>query len=192
MSLFSQACLFLLFLAIVLGGVETESRNARPSRSRSIAAAKTTHPRPNTRRRAKKKSLTDSRSPHAKMVGKKMNLGTKGKWTVVHFWATWCRACKDVSPELTKLHKKFAPLGIEFVGVNLDSDRELMTEYMSEVEMNWAQIVTMDGWQSPIRLEYDIPSIPAVYLVNPKGEIVEAGIRTLEDGNNRILHHLSK
>lgn len=192
MSLNSQVCLFLMFLAIVLGGVETESKNAKPSPSRSIASAKRTRPRPNTRRRAKKKTLTDSRSRQAKMIGKKMNLGTKGKWTVVHFWATWCRSCKDVTPELTKLHKKFAPLGIEFVGVNLDSDREQMTEYMSEVQMNWAQIVTMDGWQSPIRIEYDIPSIPAVFLVSPKGEIVEAGIRTLEDGSNRILHHLSK
>lgn len=121
-----------------------------------------------------------------------MDLGVKGKWTVVHFWATWCHACESVTPEVVKLHKKFAPLGIEFVGVNLDSDRDAMTEYREANRMNWSQIVTMDGWHSPIRIEYDVPSIPAVYLVSPQGKVIEAGIRDFADGNDRILYHLTK
>ncbi len=38
-------------------------------------------------------------------------------WTLVNFWATWCRPCRDEIPALEKLQTTHAEAGLEVVGV---------------------------------------------------------------------------
>ena len=44
-----------------------------------------------------------------------------GKLLVVNFWATWCGPCKEEIPILVKLQTKFAPRGVQIVGIAADS-----------------------------------------------------------------------
>jgi|GEM_PF-7123702 len=172
----------------VANTVRPENAGAAPSVVRKVATKR----RSTSKRKVAKRTLTDPNSKHAKLLGKRTQLGTPGKWTVLHFWATWCGSCVEASPDLVKLHAKYAPHGVEFFGVNLDKDPGAMTKYMSKVGMAWPQMVTTAGWESRVRLEHQVPSIPAVYLVSPNGQVVEAGIRGFEDGDARLLHHLKR
>jgi thiol-disulfide isomerase/thioredoxin len=47
------------------------------------------------------------------------------KLTVVDFWATWCKPCLKSMPSLAKLHEKFEAQGVAFVGVSIDSPRNI-------------------------------------------------------------------
>ena len=137
-------------------------------------------------------SLTDPLTPHARVLGKPMAFGVKGKWTVVNFWATWCAACRRETPNLVALHEKYSPLGIEFVGVNLDTDRNAMNQYAATNKMKWPQVITHHGWKSPVVNQYSVPSIPAIYLVSPDGKVIEAGIRGFVEADRRLSYHLKK
>lgn len=199
MQLLAKFGVSVLVMAIVLPSVKTDRQSApRPT---PVVAAKLskrkTSVKPRNVERPRialetRRSFTDPKSKHANLVGQKIHLGTPGKWTVVHFWATWCGKCIETSPELVKLHGKYAQQGVEFFGVNLDKDQAAMTSYVSKTGLAWPQMVTEDGWESPVRIEHKVPTIPAVYLVSPSGVVVEAGMRTFEDADTRLQYHLGR
>ncbi len=55
--------------------------------------------------------------------GKTMSLSeSKGKLTIVHFWATWCAPCVDELPELNEIQKKYEVIGLKVISISLDGD----------------------------------------------------------------------
>ncbi len=48
-----------------------------------------------------------------------------GKIVVVDFWFLGCPPCRAAMPELAKLYEKYAPLGVEFVGLTTDTSANL-------------------------------------------------------------------
>jgi len=50
----------------------------------------------------------------------------RGKPMLVNFWATYCEPCRDEYPMLNELAKKYAPQGLQVVGVSMDDDGDLI------------------------------------------------------------------
>lgn len=50
----------------------------------------------------------------------------RGKPLLVNFWATWCEPCRDEYPMLNDLAKKYAPQGLQIVGITLDDEGEMI------------------------------------------------------------------
>lgn len=44
----------------------------------------------------------------------------KGRPTVFNFWATWCEPCREETPLLIAVRKKFVDRGVSFVGIGID------------------------------------------------------------------------
>jgi thiol-disulfide isomerase/thioredoxin len=44
---------------------------------------------------------------------------TKGKPTLVHFWAVSCGICKDKMPQLNEIKKKYGTMGLQTVAVHM-------------------------------------------------------------------------
>ena len=129
-----------------------------------------------------KPSKTSPDSKHYEYIGKRVALsGTtldgktlaqnelRGEWVCVHFWATWCGPCRSAIPKVVDDHDEFSKLGVKFVGVNLDDDKDKAKDFVASKGVSWPQIADRSLADS-----LGISAIPTSILVSPDGKVVEA------------------
>jgi thiol-disulfide isomerase/thioredoxin len=49
----------------------------------------------------------------------------RGKVVVANFWATWCPPCREEIPGFIRLNAEYAPKGVQFVGISIDSQEKV-------------------------------------------------------------------
>jgi thiol-disulfide isomerase/thioredoxin len=64
----------------------------------------------------------------------------KGKVLVVNFWATWCPPCKEEMPEFSRINTKYAPNGVQFVGISVDS-ADKVAAFRKENEISYPLLI---------------------------------------------------
>ncbi len=93
----------------------------------------------------------------------------RGQWVLINYWAEWCKPCLEEIPELNALNSNnnVTVLGVNFDGIQGPDLLELGKK------MGITYIMLADdpgpgfGWQLPVAL-------PATFVVNPDGDLVEA------------------
>jgi thiol-disulfide isomerase/thioredoxin len=121
--------------------------------------------------------------------GKEFDLSKlQGKVVLIDFWATWCGPCVAELPNVLKAYKELNPKGFEIVGISLDQDKAALEAFVKEHGMAWPQYFDGKGWQNEISTQYGISSIPAMWLVNKKGMVVNTNARAgLEEQVAKLL-----
>jgi thiol-disulfide isomerase/thioredoxin len=112
----------------------------------------------------------------------------RGKVVLIDFWATWCGPCVQELPNVLKAYKELNPKGFEIIGISLDSDKEKLESFVKERGMEWPQFFDGKGWKNEIAATYQIRSIPAMWLVDQKGMVVDTNARGgLEEKVSKLL-----
>lgn len=112
----------------------------------------------------------------------------RGKVVLIDFWATWCGPCVAELPNVLKAYKELHPKGFEIVGISLDSDKGKLEKFVADKGMEWPQFFDGKGWKNEIAVTYDIHSIPAMWLVDQKGMVVDTSARAgLEEKVAKLL-----
>jgi thiol-disulfide isomerase/thioredoxin len=93
----------------------------------------------------------------------------RGKYTVVHFWASWCVPCMKQLPAVKALHKRFAGRGLAALGLSLDDDAGAWTAALKGLALPWSQ-GRLGGSGAA-----GVSSVPAYWLLDPRGRIVAKG-----------------
>ena len=129
------------------------------------------------------------------LAGKEVKLADfKGKTIVLDFWATWCAPCMQSLPHTTELAAKYKDQGLIVLAVCTSDARAKFEEWVKKNQAKYPGIVfTHDPLEKkPERASaklYDVPGIPAQFVIGPKGELVGRviGFDGAEDARTEAL-----
>ncbi len=108
--------------------------------------------------------------------GRKLDLAQlKGRHVLIHYWATWCDPCKD---DIKKLDKLVAEYGGQFVpvGINVDTDPQLLAEFLRRNRLSWPQIHEEGGLNSRLAVDLGILIVPTMILIDEEGKVVNRNV----------------
>jgi thiol-disulfide isomerase/thioredoxin len=94
-----------------------------------------------------------------------------GKPVLLDFWATWCAPCVSAMPELQQLHQRHAAKGFSVVGISIDEEHRKARKFAEKKKL--AYPVYLDATKTPAWSVFHVRSIPAVFLVDADGQIVQ-------------------
>ena len=95
---------------------------------------------------------------------------TKGKPTIVEFWATWCPPCRASIPHLNAINKKFKEKGLVIVGIS-DEKKEDVEKFRKGLPMEYT--VAIGG--AALEKTLGISGIPHAFIVGKDGKVVWEG-----------------
>lgn len=122
--------------------------------------------------------------------GKSISLAAyRGKYVLVDFWASWCPPCRKENPNIVAAFNTFKGTNFDILGVSLDTDPSAWKQAVVADSLTWTQVSDLGGWKSAVVGLYGIQSIPANFLVDPKGIVIGIGLKgsELQDRLQSIL-----
>ena len=128
------------------------------------------------------KPIADFKLPDTTSKPRKLSALLK-PYTLIHFWASWCKPCREHSPELVALYQKTDPEKLRMIGVSLDENRLAWLKAIRKDNFQWIQLSDLEGNKSPIIKELAISSIPYVMLIDQDYKILA---NTLDEATKLI------
>ncbi|MEO5946377.1 MAG: TlpA disulfide reductase family protein [Chitinophagaceae bacterium] len=106
----------------------------------------------------------------------------KEKYILLDFWASWCVPCRQNSPHLIELYKKYKDKGLRIVGIADDRD---LTKWKDAIKKDstflWTQVLRganpelkMKGLKDvgDINEKFGVHTLPTYILIDPYGVII--------------------
>lgn len=101
----------------------------------------------------------------------------RGRFVVLHFWASWCPDCRRDTPELKSLQEEFASDSLVFIHISFDTDRERWMKYYMDNDIEGLHFCEMTKMKdSRIAQAYGIKWIPSIYVLNTEGKVILATV----------------
>jgi thiol-disulfide isomerase/thioredoxin len=104
---------------------------------------------------------------------------SKGKYTLLEFWASWCGPCRADIPHLKEAYELYHPAGFEVISISMDDDKDKWLKAISEEKMTWLQVSDLQAFKGDFSKIYNFNGIPTCVLIGPDGEIVTRNMRGL-------------
>lgn len=102
-----------------------------------------------------------------------------GKYTIIDFWASWCKPCRVENPNVVRVYNKYHDKGLNIISVSLDkeSQKDKWIKAIADDKMDWYHVSNLKFWQDPIARQYNVRSIPATFLLDENGVIIDKNLR---------------
>lgn len=121
--------------------------------------------------------------PAFKLTDKKNNkettvaaLGKNKKYILIDFWASWCAPCRKEIPNLKNLYKKYSSKGFEIISISIDAKEADWAKALNEENLPWPNYLDTGEAAGA----FNVKAIPAMFLVDEKGIIIEDKLRGKE------------
>lgn len=105
----------------------------------------------------------------ASMSGPQVNLNAlKGQVVLINFWASWCGPCRQEMPVLEQMYKKYKPLGVTLLGVNVEPDSSNAAGWLKATPVSFPILFDTDSKVSKL---YDVAGMPNTVILDRKGNV---------------------
>lgn len=93
----------------------------------------------------------------------------KGKVVLVDFWNVRCAPCVKAFPELKALYAQHHERGLEIVGISLDTEKELLHDFLKKNDIPWPIACSCRGWRDELVSLYHVDATPSTWLIDRHG-----------------------
>lgn len=95
----------------------------------------------------------------------------RGKFVLLHFWATWCRPCLSAMPTIEMLHSLYPEQALVVIGIHHNSvSTSAVERFLKEHPSNHPNI--LDTANGDIYQKYGIRDFPSYVLIGPDGTVI--------------------
>ncbi|MEK4080123.1 TlpA disulfide reductase family protein [Solibacillus sp. FSL W7-1436] len=105
---------------------------------------------------------------------------SKGKITIVNFWATWCPPCREEMPHMQSFYEKHHE-EVEILAVNvknMDDGRPAIEQFVQEHELTFPILLDESG---EVGLTYEIMTLPTSYILDAEGRVFQKIIGAMDE-----------
>lgn len=99
------------------------------------------------------------------------------KILLVDFWAGWCNPCRLENPNVVKVYNEFHKKGFDVFGVSLDRTKDEWVKAIADDKLTWTHVSDLQFWQNAAAQLYMVNSIPANFLLDENGVIIDKNLR---------------
>lgn len=105
----------------------------------------------------------------------KLSQMIEGKLTLVDFWASWCRPCRqEISENLIRIYKEYNKKGLQVVGIDVWDKPEEHKVAVANLGIPYPQLI--DTTRNATT-NYGISGIPQILLIGTDGTIIARDLR---------------
>ena len=95
------------------------------------------------------------------------------KVVLLDFWATWCKPCLKAMPRIQELYDSYSDKGLVVLGISIDKDKDRIKKInriTNKLKISYP--IFWDGKTTPAWHIFKVKAIPAMFLIDKKGQIV--------------------
>jgi cytochrome c biogenesis protein CcmG/thiol:disulfide interchange protein DsbE len=111
---------------------------------------------------------------------------TGKKPVVINYWASWCGPCKEETPDLIELSKKYGDQ-VVFYGLNMTMYDDLndVKDFVKEFDIPYPVLLDIDG---TVSANYNIQVVPTTVFIDKNGKVADRvlGLISMEEIERRI------
>ena len=87
----------------------------------------------------------------------------KNKPLVLNFWASWCPPCRDETPGMERIWRKYEDQGVVILGINVQDGEKEAQRYISEFGVTFSNALDLDG---SITVDYGVTGLPVTFFID--------------------------
>ena len=92
----------------------------------------------------------------------------RGQVIYLDFWASWCTPCRKSLPWANDLYKELKDQGFAVLAINLDEEKDMATEFLQEVSLDFPVLYDGTGSVSP---SYQLMGMPTSFIIDREGNL---------------------
>lgn len=114
----------------------------------------------------------------------------KGKVVFLNFWATWCGPCRKEMPHMQSLYESMFGEDFEMLAVSIDHKTKAeVSQFISQKGYTFPILVDP---KSKVATQYGVSGIPATFIIDKKGIIVDRVVGYRNWGAHEVVTKLKK